>query len=117
MSKYWVSCAIVVVTVSVAVKELGCDAADEGSVNLAEAYLYHQKMQQRVTTYRLFRQSLYATLDYLARGDIGLREAAVRVHGAAEEYAPQYLDMVKHVDQGRTIQESIARNLVGHLQV
>ena len=85
--------------------------------NFLEMLAEEQRIKDKVAAQRIFHEELEATLDYLVRGEMQLKEATEIIHETAQTHAPTYLCMVPISDPGNTLRESIARNLLGHLRM
>src|ERR1022692_1636521 len=73
-----------------------------------------QRMEDKLTAYKCFKQTLESALDELRKGDISLREAHARVHASASRYYPQFLVHLAWSEPGNTAAERLAHNLVEH---
>jgi hypothetical protein len=77
--------------------------------------VYHRRVQEMSVNYGAFKATFDETINALKSGEINLREAESCVRSAAETYHPSYLIDVQMSDPGETIQQRVARNLMGHV--
>jgi len=91
-------------------------AAGDGSLSVLDVFAEEQRVNEKVMSYREFQQVLHWTLDDLTDGAIGLDEATTRVHEAAQTSYPNHLRAIAISNPGKTVRESVARNLLGHLR-
>ena len=75
-----------------------------------------QRIQELVTSYSCFRQSLYETIDELKMGEIPLKKAQTRILSAARRYHPDFFAQIVVSEQGNTDEERVAHNLVEHVE-
>jgi hypothetical protein len=81
-----------------------------------DAAEFDDATRERVVSYHCFKGSLSTALELLASGEIGLEEARNRVYESALNYNPGYLQHLADCERGKTPQERVARNLIGHLR-
>jgi hypothetical protein len=115
MPKYLAFLTIILLMAVLVGRELIFSATGD-SLDLQEILANDQVTRQKWLAYQRFKAVLEATLDYLAAGDIPLKEACRRVHQAAKFDCPTYIRVLPRTDWGKTIQERIARNLLAHVR-
>ena len=69
----------------------------------------------RANHYEQFKRALTDTIKALHDGQIDLASATSRIQHEAETHCDVYRTRVRVSDPGDTLEESIARNLVGHV--
>jgi hypothetical protein len=88
------------------------DPQDAGAVPDGQ---YNRNIQELSISYGCFKQTFTSALDGLLSGEYGLEEARDRVHESAQSHFPNYLKHIEITDPAPTVQQRIARNLMGHL--
>lgn len=68
-----------------------------------------------LVSYGCFKNTFKTTVDRLASGEIRLDEACERIRDSALHNHPDYLKNIQTSDPADSVQERIARNLIGHL--
>ena len=71
-------------------------------------------LQERWIRYRLFKQTLDASVNALANRQLSIQLAHERVLVAALEYQPEYVKYLAVWEIGATTDERIVNNLIGH---
>jgi hypothetical protein len=74
-----------------------------------------RKIQERVTNYACFKQTLYATIDELKEGQIPLKKAHARIMTAARRYHPDFFVFLIESESGKSDEERVAKNLFEHV--
>jgi hypothetical protein len=110
MNKIVTILVVVLISSFVAVKMTGTSSEE------TQVWLEEQRIEEMLENYKNFKQTLDDTLDSLAEGKLGLKEAQKRVLTAARRFAPNYLQLLPFCEPGLTSEERAARNLVGHLK-
>ena len=75
-----------------------------------------QKIQEKFASYKCFKETLEITVDELGKGEVRLSEARARVVEAAGRYHPQFFPNLVHAEPGKSDDERVAHNLVGHVR-
>ena len=89
------------------------EKTDEASAAVTQ---FDEQTMEMVVHYESFKSTLDSALADLEGRRINLSEATIRVYGAAKLHSPVYLDRIRHSDGGKTSEERVARNLIGHLR-
>jgi len=75
-----------------------------------------RQVHEQWVRYQVFKQTLKDTVDELGNGQIGVKQAHLRVLAIAREYCPEYLRHLRRWEDGETDDERIVHNLVGHVR-
>jgi hypothetical protein len=75
-----------------------------------------QKLQEKLATYRCFKQTLETSVDELGKGEIRLREAHARVLEAARRFHPEFFAHLIRAEPGNSDEQRVAHNLVEHVR-
>jgi hypothetical protein len=115
MSKYITIYVIVLAALGlIAIDLLTSDSAEPA---VAFAFVENeQETNEKVTAHQRFRTVLQPTIRALADGKIALRDASADVYTAAQANSPIYLQMTAITEPGKSVEERIAHNLIGHLE-
>ena len=116
MNRYATFVAITLTVTGLAVGWMVTDDSAQDSFDMRAALAHDMKVKQQIATYRCFKATLETALESLRKGEIRLKDAHASVYDAARRFNPPYLDRLVMSDLGRTVEERLARNLVGHLQ-
>ena len=73
-------------------------------------------IDQKLATYRCFRQALDEALEGLSKGKLSLKAASNQVAVASHEYYPPYLHSVRRGFASSTETGCVAQNLLTHLK-
>lgn len=92
------------------------DRSEQGLGDQQTINVFDDKTHEMVLHYGFFKSSFESALRDLGHGRIHLREAVYQVREAGVVYCPIYLNRLAFAEAGATLDERIARNLLGHLR-
>ena len=115
MQKYW-ACLLTIVLVVGVVLGLQMLMPGNNSLDVWHVLAEEEHVNEKMIRHRQFQAVLQSAVAEMNTGEIHLDEAAARVHDAAKAFYPTHLSAVTVSNPGKTIHESVARNLLGHLR-
>lgn len=74
------------------------------------------QIEERLKNYECFKQTFDDSLEALADAELSLKQAHAQVNAAARQFYPLYIQYLATVEPGRTDEDRVAHNLVGHIR-